>query len=63
MPDSISSRRRVSKLPSPPTVRMVVTPLNNSSFANPATILYAIVLVSEELIMVLTSFSLSRCFF
>ena len=36
---AISSRRRVSKLPSPPTVRIVVTPLNSSSFAKPKTIL------------------------
>ena len=39
LPAEISSRSFVSKLPRPPTVRIVVTPLRSSSFANPHTIL------------------------
>ena len=47
----------------PPTVRMVVTPLKSSVFANEQTSLYAIARVRRELIIFLTSFALSRCFF
>ena len=63
VPASISSRSLVSKSPRPPTVLMVVTPPNSSSFAKPATMLYATALVRAEPMMVFTSFSLSRCFF
>ena len=39
LPAAMSSRSLVSKSPSPPTVRIVVTPLYSSSFAKPQTIL------------------------
>ena len=63
VPALISSLNFVSKLPSPPTVLIVVTPLISSVFANPATIPYAIERISAFPISIFTSFSLSRCFF
>ena len=62
-PAAISSRRRESKFPRPPIVRIVVTPLISSSRANPRTMLYATARVSPLPMIVFTSFSLSRCFF
>ena len=46
LPASISSRTRASKSSTPPTVRMVVTPLMSSVRANPATLRFAAALRS-----------------
>mgnify|MGYP005888193009 FL=1 len=62
-PEFISSLIEVSKSSIPPTVRIVVTPLINCVFANPATSFLPKLLINAFDVISLTSLTGSDCFF